>query len=97
MEYLSRALQLRDPARARNRAFDLVALGRAQLITGEPEESAASVQGALEHVDPHRPTRLHRKLAEWHSEAEPFATVPTVAGVRDRVTDALRARGSASA
>lgn len=97
VDYLSRALQMRDPARARNRAFDLVALGRAQLITGEPEQSAANVQDALLHVDPHRPTRLHRKLAEWHGEAEPFAAVAPVADVRDRVTDALRVTGSASA
>jgi hypothetical protein len=97
VDYLSRALQMRDPARARNRAFDLVALGRALLITGEPEQSAVNVQSALLHVDPHRPTRLHRKLAEWHDEAEPFATVATVADVRDRVTDVLRTPGSATA
>ena len=97
VDYLGRALQLRDPTRARNRAFDLVALGRAQLITGEPEESAATVKGAVQHVDPNRPTRLHRKMREWHGEAAPFATVPTVAQVRETVFDAVRRSGSATA
>ena len=97
VDYLSRALQMRDPARARNRAFDLVALGRAQLITGEPDRSAASVQGALSHLDPHRPTRLHRKLHEWHGEAAPFATVPSIGDARVRVVDALHVSGSATA
>ena len=97
VDYLSRALQMRDPARARNRAFDLVALGRAQLITGEPEQSAASVQSTLQHVDPHRPTRLHRKLREWHAEAASFATVSNIAHVRETVFDAIRLSGSATA
>lgn len=96
VDYLSRALQMRDPARARNRAFDLVALGRAQLITGEPEQSAASVQSALLHVDPHRPTRLHRKLAEWHAEAARFATVSSIAHVRESVSDAVRRSSTAA-
>jgi hypothetical protein len=83
--YLSRALELRDPSRARNRAFDLVALARVYLLTGEPDRSAATVRSALPHVDPHRPGRLHRKVIEWHREAAPFAAVPIIAETRERI------------
>lgn len=97
VDHLSRALQMRDPARARNRAFDLVALGRAQLMTSEPDRAAASVQSALLHVDPHRPTRLHRKLQEWRNEAEPFAAVAVVAETRERVVDVVGRPGVVTA
>lgn len=95
--YLSRALDMRDPARARNRAFDLVSLGRAHLITGEPDRAAAAVESALPHVDPQRPGRLLRKLSEWHTEAAVFAAVPVIAATRDRVRETVRVSGSATA
>ena len=95
--YLSRALDMRDPDRARNRAFDLVSLGRAHLITGEPDRAAAAVESALLHVDPQRPGRLHRKLSEWHTEAAVFAAVPVIAETREHVREAVRVSGSATA
>ncbi|GAA0896880.1 hypothetical protein [Pseudonocardia zijingensis] len=82
--YLGRALERRDPTRTRNRAFDLVSLSRAHLLIGEPDQAAATVREALPHLDPHRPGRLGRKLAEWHREATPFATVAAVADVREQ-------------
>jgi hypothetical protein len=82
VDYLGRALEWRDPIRTRNRAFDLVSLGRAHLLIGEPDRAAATVSEALPHFDPHRPGRLGRKLAEWHGEAAPFAAVAAVADVR---------------
>jgi hypothetical protein len=88
VDYLGRALQLRDPTRTRNRAFDLVSLGRAHLLIGEPDCAAATVRAALPHLDPHRPGRLGRKFAEWHREAAPFATVAAVADVREQTRDA---------
>jgi hypothetical protein len=94
VDYLSRALELRDPARTRNRAFDLVALGRAHLLVGEPDRSGAVVRAALPHLDPHRPSRLARKLAEWHREAAPFAAVATVADVREQMRDLQSTTGS---
>ena len=97
VDYLSRALDMRDVGRARNRAFDLVSLGRAHLITGEPQRAAAAVASALPHVDRRRPGRLHRKLGEWHGEAARFAAVPAVAEIRDRVRDVVAAPGSATA
>jgi hypothetical protein len=55
------------------------------------------VQSALLHVDPHRPTRLHRKLDEWRGEAEPFAAVLAIAEARGRVVDVLRVPSAATA
>jgi hypothetical protein len=92
--YLGRALELRDPTRTRNRAFDLVSLGRAHLLIGEPDRAAATMRAALPHLDPHRPGRLGRKLAEWHREAAPFTTVAAVAEVREQTRDGQLSIGS---
>jgi hypothetical protein len=94
VDYLTRALEWRDPTRVRNRAFDLVSLGRAHLLVGEPDRAAATVQSALPHLDPHRPGRLARKVAEWHQEALPFAAVPAVASLRERTRELQLSIGS---
>ena len=84
VDYLGRALEWRDPTRTRNRAFDLVSLGRAHLLIGEPGHAAATVSEALPHFDAQRPGRLGGKLAEWHRESAPFATVAAVADLREQ-------------
>lgn len=87
VDYLDRALEWRDLTRSRNRAFDLVSLGRAHLLIGEPDRAAATVRDALPHLDPRRPGRLGRKIAEWHREAAPFAAIPAVAELRAQTRD----------
>jgi hypothetical protein len=94
VDYLGRAIEWRDPIRARNRAFDRVSLGRAHLLIGEPERAAATVRDALPHFDPHRPGRLGRKIIEWCGEATPFAAVAAVAEVREQARDTLSTVGS---
>jgi hypothetical protein len=94
VDYLGRALEWRDPTRTRNRAFDLVSIGRAHLLVGALDGAAAAVRAALPHLDPHRPGRLGRKLAEWHREAAPFAAVAAVADVREQTRDAHSTIGS---
>ena len=74
-----------------------MSLGRAHLITGEPDRAAAAVESALSHVDPQRPGRLHRKLSEWHTEAAVFAAAPVIAETREHVREAVRVSGSATA
>jgi hypothetical protein len=78
----------------RNRAFDLVSLGRAHLLVGEPVRAAAAVQAALPHLDPRRPGRLARKIAEWHHEATPFASVAAIADVREQARELQLTSGS---
>jgi hypothetical protein len=84
-KYLERALSLRHPARVRLRAFDLVSLARVHLLMGEPEHAAATVRTALPYLDPQRPGRLARKLADWRREAAPFASNPSVRESRDDI------------
>jgi hypothetical protein len=57
------------------------------LLIGDPDRASGVGRAALPHLDQHRPGRLARKLAEWHREAAPFATVATVAEVRDETRD----------
>jgi hypothetical protein len=87
-EYLGRALALRHPARVRLRAFDLVSLARVHLLTGEPEQAAATVRTALPFVDPQRPGRLARRLADWRGEATAFMSNPSVRDSRDDIAAA---------
>lgn len=91
VSYLGRALSLRNPARARNRAFDLVSLARVHLLTGEHDHAAATVRQALPLVDVNRPGRLARKLGDWHREAAPFASVPAVRDTRRDIADVTAA------
>ncbi|WP_143517265.1 hypothetical protein [Pseudonocardia sp. MH-G8] len=94
VHYLGRALQLRDATRIRNRAFDLVSLGRAHLLVDEADQAADTVRAALPYLDLHRPGRLAQKLADWHSEAAPFAAVAAVAEVREQTRDVQSTIGS---
>jgi hypothetical protein len=82
-------LTLRDPARTRNRAFDLIGLARVQLISREPEHASAVVQRALPLIDIRWPGRLARKLGDWHREAEPFAAVAVVRQTRERLAELI--------
>jgi hypothetical protein len=84
-EYLGRALVLRHPARVRLRAFDLVSLARVHLLSDEPEQAAATVRTALPFLDPQRPGRLARKLADWHREAASYASNPSIRESRDDI------------
>lgn len=93
VDHIEQALRLRDPARARNRAFDLVALGRVHLISGDAERAAATVRAALPHLDPHRPGRLGRRVADWNREAARLAGCGEVADTRAAITDQLAATG----
>lgn len=92
VEYLGRALELRDPGRVRNRVFDLVALGRAQLLTGEADRSARTVASALPLLTGQRQGRVARKLGDWRAEAAPFLSVPAVRETCTTITEAAAAR-----
>lgn len=89
VSYIARALAMRDPTRARNRAFDLVSLARVHLLTGEHERGVAAIREALPLLDPQRPGRLARKMRDWHREAATFATVPTVRAARADIAATL--------
>ncbi|WP_051581787.1 hypothetical protein [Pseudonocardia acaciae] len=90
--YIGRALELRDPAKVRNRSFDLIGLARAHLITGDPEHASTLIGTALPTVTPGNPGRLGRKLADWSREATGFTSVPAVRAARGQVAELVGAR-----
>jgi hypothetical protein len=87
--YIERALTERSPDRARNRAFDLVSLARVHLLTGEHDHATYTIRNAVAHVDPVRPGRLARKVADWHREAGAHASNPAVRAMRDEIVALL--------
>lgn len=91
VDYIGRALELRDPARVRNRSFDLIGLARAHLITGDPDRAATLISEALPTVSSENPGRLGRKLGDWSREAAKFASVPAVRTARGQVTELVGA------
>jgi len=90
-QHIGRALQLRDPAKKRSRAFDLVGLGRTYLLLDEPEESvkvvrqAAAIQRSLDSG------RVRRRIHDWYTESAAFHREPTVAEARDELSRTLLA------
>ena len=85
--HITRALELRDPTRTRNRVFDIIGLARTHLITGEPEHSAALVTDALPLIEPNHPSRVARKLGDWSREAARFSDAPMVRETQERVRE----------
>lgn len=85
--YIGQALELRDPRRTRNRAFDLIGLARAHLITGEPERGCELVTEALPLINLGNPGRVTRKLGDWSREATGYADIRVVRETQDRVRE----------
>ncbi|WP_159942362.1 hypothetical protein [Nocardiopsis sp. FR6] len=87
--YITRALRLRDPARKRGRAFDLVGLGRTYLLLDEPAESARVVREAVALERSLGSGRVRRRLSDWYTESAAHHRDPEVAEVRDELSHTL--------
>ncbi|MBN6034185.1 hypothetical protein [Amycolatopsis sp. 195334CR] len=90
-DYISRALQLRNPGRARNRAFDLIGLARAHLVTREPGRAAELIQAAVPLASAWTTGRVGVKLRDFHREAAPFTSVGAVREARETIADLIAA------
>ncbi|MEU5850001.1 hypothetical protein [Saccharopolyspora shandongensis] len=88
-EYISRALELRDPSYVRNRAFDIIGLARAHLITAEPDRACELVDEALPIAKRWATGRVGEKLRDFHRESRPFATSAAVRSTREAVRDLI--------
>jgi len=95
-DYITQALQLRNPAKKRNRAFDLVGLGRTYLVLNEPGEAARVVTQAAGIERDLGSGRVRRRLHDWHREAATFHREPAVAEVREELSNTLLAEPSTS-
>jgi hypothetical protein len=85
--YIGRALELRHPSRVRNRAFDLIGLARAHLITREPERAAELIGETLPLAGTWSAGRVGTKLRDFRREATPFARVRTVREACEAITE----------
>lgn len=78
----------RPPERARSRAFDHIALGRAYLGAGHLDEAAAATETALGLLCEVASTRVRDRLGELYAETAPYAVEPVIAELRERITAA---------
>ena len=90
-DYIGRALALRHPSRARNRAFDLIGLARTHLITREPDRAAELIGKAVPLAGNWASGRVGVKLRDFHEEAAPFARTPVVREAREAIADLFAA------
>ncbi|SDZ14156.1 hypothetical protein SAMN05216215_104848 [Saccharopolyspora shandongensis] len=90
-EYIGRALELRDPSCARNRAFDMIGLARTYLVTAEPDRACELVAEALPIAKQWAAGRVGEKLRDFHREVRPFADSVVVRDTRDAVRDLVDA------
>lgn len=88
-EYIGRALELRRPSRLRNRAFDLIGLARAHLITSEPEFAAGLIQQALPIATPWVAGRIGAKLRDFRRDAAPFTAVAEIRESQQAISELI--------
>jgi transcriptional regulator with XRE-family HTH domain len=84
-QHIRRALDLRDPARVRNRAFDVIGLARTKMVAGEPEEACGLINEVLPTAAKLSSGRVLRKLQDFAQEAERHRQVPAVRDTRDAI------------
>lgn len=87
IEMISRAVGHRDPSRVRSLAFDHLGLARAYLAAGELESARAAGAEALELMSKVSSTRVRDRLYELLDETSPYADVPAIADLRNRILD----------
>jgi len=84
-QHIRRALDLRDPSRVRNRAFDVIGLARTKMVAGEPEEACDLIADVLPTVERLSSGRVLRKLQDFAKEAERHRDLPGVQDTRDAI------------
>jgi hypothetical protein len=88
-DHIGRALALRDPARVRNRVFDLIGLARAHLLTREPDRAAELIHQALPLAGTWAGGRVGMKLRDFAHESAPFADVRAVRDVHGAIAELI--------
>jgi hypothetical protein len=84
-QHILRALSLRDPARVRNRAFDVIGLARTKMVAGEPEEACGLIQEVLPTAAGLASGRVVRKLQDFAKEAELHRDLAVVRDTREAI------------
>jgi hypothetical protein len=83
--HIRRALDLRDPARVRNRTFDVIGLARTKMVAGEPEEASDLIKEVLPTAERLSSGRVLRKLQDFAKESERHRDLPGVQETRDAI------------
>ncbi|WP_256961844.1 transcriptional regulator [Streptomyces sp. NRRL B-24572] len=85
LQLLGRALELRPEHRVRSKAFDHLGLARTHLTVGEVTGAREETQTALALFEVVGSARVGDRLAELHDEAEPYASAPEAAELREQI------------
>ncbi|MFC3997431.1 helix-turn-helix domain-containing protein [Nocardiopsis sediminis] len=88
-DYITQALRLRAPEKLRNRAFDLIGLGRTYLVLGEPGEAASAISRAASLERTIGSGRVRRRLHDWYTESAAYHRDPAIAQLRDELATTL--------
>jgi hypothetical protein len=83
--HIERAVQLRRPHSLRSAALDQLGLAEARLIQGEADGAARLGVEATDTVAQTHSDRVRVKVVELYGHTEAYASVPSVAHLRDRI------------
>ncbi|MCD0450007.1 hypothetical protein LO762_12505 [Actinocorallia sp. API 0066] len=92
--YITSALELRAPRRLRNRAFDLIGLGRAHLLLNEREEAVHVIRQAVTIEDAINSGRVERRLHDFHRESARYKDSTEIADLRGELAERFRTRAA---
>jgi transcriptional regulator with XRE-family HTH domain len=73
------------PGQGRDKAFGLIRLARIRFLAGEPEQASHDGDRAIEAAEHTSSTMVKHRLCELLAESEPYADVPRVMELRDRL------------
>ena len=79
----------------RNKAFGWIELARIRFLAGEPEQASHDGNRAIEAAANTSSSMIRRRLHELLAESEPYADVPSVTELRDRLRVATAQRAEA--
>ncbi len=84
-QHIRRALELRDPSKVRNRAFDVIGLARTKMVAGDPEAACGLINEVLPTAAKLSSGRVLRKLEDFAKEAARHRHIPAVQDTRDAI------------
>jgi hypothetical protein len=88
VDMVSRAIATRPAGRLRSLAFDHIGLARTHLIAGDLDGADAMGTTALNLLPSINSARVRDRLAELRAETQPFAHVPVIGALRERLNHA---------
>ncbi|HEX6685426.1 MAG TPA: hypothetical protein VF062_21755, partial [Candidatus Limnocylindrales bacterium] len=71
----------------RNRVFSQIRLASIRFVAGEPEQACRDAEVALDKAEHQASSMIKARLNDLLTDSQPYAHLPEVADIRDRVRE----------